>query len=566
MPRNNALDKLLGEHRKAPVDLEKKSRYSVKADRWDMAAFERILASQSELATARQKLATNIAGEMGLDEGADAFWLLAKVYPTLADDPDIRPSRLLNKRVNEELVNLTEYKSVRRWTEGDPIASALAFEKLEPYIEPLYDKLQKEKEKQDEYEEKLKQAMAAASEQKTADEMLQEYLDAQPEEGEGDEEGEGEGDPEGDALRAAAAQAQANAQGAADSAAQALADFQQSMDGRTGEIQGELAKGLNEADQHLEMLNNMSIAWGSEPGDLMRLPAERRIELARRLNTPKFANMSRLIGPMIRDAFAEQKRKVVHTREEIVDLETGDDLPRVVATEWARLSTSEETELLFFKDLAMQNLVQYQMKGFEKIARGGIIYCHDGSGSMQGDREVWAKAVGLALLHVARRQKRSFYGIQFGSRGSYDHKTKKCRGEIRVDDFSDTKQLDADKVIDFAEFFFNGGTDFVSPLNAALQILQAQYDEFGGVQADIVFATDGCAGLTDDWMRTFKEVQRKLDFKVWGIKIAGIGGEGRYRGLDETAGEPLNTLCDGKVATLSSILNSADIRSVFGGL
>lgn len=525
---------------KKPLDLEALERYSVENDRWDRQAFDKILKSQPEISSARKKLATNIAGELGYDEGADAYWLLNKVNPELLEDGQIRPSRLLNKRVNEELVKLPEYGRVRRWTVGDPIASALSFEKMEPDIERLYDQMEEQMERQKEYEEALAEALAAQQQSLSAEEMLQQWMEDNKDEENPDQD-------EKEKLEAAAAAAKERAEDASDAASDALSELEASINGMSSEIRDAMAQALSKANEALETINNMSQAWGSEPGDLMRLPAAKRLELAKKLGTEKFRRMSQLIGPAIREAFAQQKRKIIYTPAEIVDLTLGDHIPRVIPSELVKVGIPE-LEDLFWKDLLERRLVEYEMRDTEKIARGGIIYIHDGSGSMNGDREIWAKAIGLAFLHVARKQKRSFYGIQFGS-----------SREIRVDDFRDTRHLDPDKVIDFAEYFFGGGTDFMSPLRHAIEILKREHEEFGAIQSDIVFVTDGCAQVTDAFMKELKQIQAKLDVTIWGISI-GVGGR------DETQTEPLRTLCDGKVATLKTLLNATDIRDIFRGM
>ena len=90
----------------------------------------------------------------------------------------------------------------------------------------------------------------------------------------------------------------------------------------------------------------------------------------------------------------------------------------------------------------------------------------DNSGSMSGEPEVWAKAVGLATAAIAREQKRSFYGIHFGS--AY---------EMETFDFRDWDKVTVDQIIDYAEFFFGGGTDFMAPLSHALKLLQDEERE-----------------------------------------------------------------------------------------
>ena len=557
----DSLDPFLRESQiKKPQDLEKLSRHTVDHDRWDWRDFNRLLKQMPELNAARTRLAEDIAGDLGYDEGADAFFMLHKINPERLPDYEIRPTRLLNARVNEELEKLSEYQNVRRWTMGEQVGAALAFEKMEPDIAALYSRLQNEIEKQQELEEKLKELAKAQQDEQSVEEMIQQWMEENkeeepPPEGESEEgqpvPGQGQGQPIPANLQEALGAARAARQAAEQEAQQAQRELMDALDAATPEIRDRMQEAAKKADEYLDNLNSMAQSWGQELTDLMRLPAEKRLELAQRLNTPKFQAMAKLIGPFQREALADNARKVVQIPEEITDVTTGDDIPRVIPSELAKFDM-EETEILFLKDLTQKNLVQYEMKGTEKIARGGIIYIHDGSGSMEGQREIWAKGMGLALLAIARKQKRSFYGIQFGS-----------TNQIRVDDFRDTRKLTPERVIDFAEFFYGGGTDFQAPLKHAMDILKREHAEDGAVRHDIVFVTDGCAGVTDAFMKEFKELQRKLDARVYGIAVAaGPSGNPYEAGLQS---EPLRTICDGRVATIDKILNAkdGDLKKIF---
>jgi uncharacterized protein with von Willebrand factor type A (vWA) domain len=184
------------------------------------------------------------------------------------------------------------------------------------------------------------------------------------------------------------------------------------------------------------------------------------------------------------------------------------------------------------------------MRGTERKAQGGIILCEDGSGSMHGERELWAKAVMLCLLHLARMQKRPFHLIHFGSPGQFK----------RIS-FFDEADFNIDRVLEAAELFFGGGTDFQTPLSKALELLQDEHRSKGAVEGDVVFVTDGMCGIPEQFLEDFKKEQERLDFVVWGVNIAGSRGD-----------EPLATICDGRVATVKDLLSGQDIRQVFAGV
>ena len=44
-----------------------------------------------------------------------------------------------------------------------------------------------------------------------------------------------------------------------------------------------------------------------------------------------------------------------------------------------------------------------------------MVICVDGSGSMSGSKELWAKAVALTLMDIARREKRACLALVFSA-------------------------------------------------------------------------------------------------------------------------------------------------------
>jgi len=217
----------------------------------------------------------------------------------------------------------------------------------------------------------------------------------------------------------------------------------------------------------------METSWGLQRGTLMKLPAQKRIDMAKRISTPKFKRLARLIGPMVRAAMAEQDRKVLYAREEIYDLELGNDLSVLIPNEYMYLC-DEELEWDFFRRYYEMQLLQYKLRGYEKVAKGAIIFCMDGSGSMAGEREISAKAVSLALLQIARRQHREFLGIMFGSPAEYTTYEFVPKSNVVTNYYRGvTKTMDViEGVMDWAEVFFGSGTDFVTPLGVALAKLR----------------------------------------------------------------------------------------------
>ena len=134
-----------------------------------------------------------------------------------------------------------------------------------------------------------------------------------------------------------------------------------------------------------------------------------------------------------------------------------------------------------------------------KLGHGPVIVCEDGSGSMSGDKQMWAKAVTLSLAHYAKIQKRSFGWVHFGAKTTHL--------ETRV--YSQGK-LSAEAMLELAETFRNAsGTDFEKPLRKALEMIRQE----GLKKADICLITDGECEVSEEFLREFNSARKALDIK-----------------------------------------------------
>ena len=517
-------------------------RNSIRADRWDFEWFQQML-EEMRMFDAERNALLEVVTETGNGLWTDAFLAFMKAAPSLVDPGELQPLYQINRAVMDQAVKLSEYERLRSWTVGDAVAAAGACIAIRPDLEQLYDRTKTAQERAQELQQRLDELAAAQHEQRDLDDLVEQWSQENPPEA-----------PDGSCKFPTLQEAQAAAlaqqqQDLEQLIADLMAQVEAAADGLGSElgqqaagIKGALRQALGKAADEAEMMAAMARMWGLDPGQLIRLPADERMRLAKRTDTEQFRRMAELFGPLERLMETEQQRKVNHVPEEVIDITLGNDLERVLPEALAMLSHPLR-RLEFYRDYTERRLPEYEMEGHDVVARGGIVFCMDNSGSMAGDRELWAKAVGLCLLNLARQQKRAFWGIHFGS-----------EQEIKEFDFSE--EYNVQDVIDFAEFFFNGGTNFVRPLSLALERLRRQYDDQGNIDADIVFATDGMCGVPDDWKLSFLEEMERIGATMWGINIGG-------RRTDE----PMFELCAGKVATIADVLNSGkDIRELFAGV
>lgn len=244
-------------------------------------------------------------------------------------------------------------------------------------------------------------------------------------------------------------------------------------------------------------------AWGTAPGNGARQPLADVATLAERVQgSDLLRRIALLAGRMKRLALSKRRLRVRHGTDEVVSIETGRDLSRVLPQELVALR-HPVLRREFFRRFAEGSLLQYQLDGLETLGQGPMIVCLDSSGSMRGEREAWAKAVALALLHVAGREKRDYALIHFGS-----------RDELRVVRFA-RGQATAEQVLDALAFAFHGGTDFEAPLGEAMDlILTSRFN-----LADVVFLTDGECQLSPAALSEVLATKAKRQVRVFSVLI-----------------------------------------------
>jgi uncharacterized protein with von Willebrand factor type A (vWA) domain len=170
-----------------------------------------------------------------------------------------------------------------------------------------------------------------------------------------------------------------------------------------------------------------------------------------------------------------------------------------------------ELRPLWMKDFAERSLLEYEMSGKTPAGKGPIIEVHDGSGSMSGEKFIWASSLALTLLTCAHREKRDFAGIEFGS-----------GGQVKSWIFGGRDELDPNEIVDFASHFYAGGTSTVGGLQEALRVM-TDHPQFK--TADVILVGDGQDYFREADQKVCDEL-RKLGVRIHGITI--LTGENPY--------------------------------------
>jgi uncharacterized protein with von Willebrand factor type A (vWA) domain len=237
-------------------------------------------------------------------------------------------------------------------------------------------------------------------------------------------------------------------------------------------------KAVDEAKETLEGLFGVN-AWGTDPGlHGGEIDAERVKKLLDLLKSaPQIKRIAALAGRMKRIAENKRRTKTMHGADEVVGVEEGNDLGRMLPSEMVKLA-NPLLKRVFLRDFKDHALAQYQLEGKEPKGKGPMVVLTDKSGSMAGSKDEWATAVSLALMNEAQMERRTFAFLPFDD------------AVIRTLIVKGGSTLPEDALLIPA----NGGTNIEAGLRAALDVIEK---EGGMSKADIVLITDGESDATN---------------------------------------------------------------------
>ena len=267
-------------------------------------------------------------------------------------------------------------------------------------------------------------------------------------------------------------------------------------------------KMLDAAHDEAAELDNLRKGIGLEDGEWKQMSPEERLAMADRLRTPEMKELSHVIGQMKRFALGVKATRVNDVPHEAYDVESGNDLRRVLRPQYALLG-HPDTKYEFYRRYIEKELLQYKMRGTEEVGQGPIVLAIDKSGSMSGAPFNWAMGVAEALRRFASEEDRDYYAMFFGNNGD--------RNRF---DFPGGKGP-FEKVLSFLSVVANGGTQFDGVLTEALEKASKHFDRTGKGKADIVFITDGMAHLDETWIANFNAERERVGVRVYSVYIGG---------------------------------------------
>jgi len=236
----------------------------------------------------------------------------------------------------------------------------------------------------------------------------------------------------------------------------------------------------------------------------------------------KLQQIAAVCGRFTRIALQQQKTRVKHPPDEITSITAGSEIERLLPSEIALLA-DPDLEDLFYLRFAERGLMQYDLIGHEPQGQGPIIIAVDESGSMTSDYggmsgEVWSKAVMLALLSIARLQKRDLAVIHFSG-----------PDDLRLDLFQKGEAMPA-QVIACASFFFNGGTVFEPWMGKALELVDSSQFE----KADVICVSDGISDVFPEAQAEWARRRAERGMRAYGVLIGSNQGKAQLDEISDT--------------------------------
>jgi len=182
-----------------------------------------------------------------------------------------------------------------------------------------------------------------------------------------------------------------------------------------------------------------------------------------------------LAGRLERVAATKARSKVKPGVGEVHGIDLGADLARLLPSELVALRRPRLRLHTLSRVLQRKALV-YGMTGRESLSPGPVLVLLDESGSMRsGGKDIWSKAVCLALLSTATRQKRDWHLASFN-------------GAIVRETAIPARQASVDLIQRALDHRCHGGTNFDAPVLRAVEIIRTSKTM---KRADVVIITDG---------------------------------------------------------------------------
>lgn len=251
------------------------------------------------------------------------------------------------------------------------------------------------------------------------------------------------------------------------------------------------------AAEEVKEVSNMLQSWGIEPKELTEQGIPDALDIVKRMRqSDAFKRFKDLLGRIRHIAARKAKSNIRREGRFVPKTEYGRDIARAEADELAAL---------VHPALRLKKLQQWT-RGELRLARrvfkatlgkGPIVFLEDASGSMDGTKQQWAKAIALALAYFAKIEQRTFAWVMFD-------------GTVRKVKVFPNGRMTAREMLEIAESRAGGGTNFDKPLDKAMELIKKE----GLKKADILMGTDGECAVPAAWLKSFLAEKKMMEITV----------------------------------------------------
>jgi uncharacterized protein with von Willebrand factor type A (vWA) domain len=271
-------------------------------------------------------------------------------------------------------------------------------------------------------------------------------------------------------------------------------------------LRNALLEGVRSASESTEALAAAGnvLGWNTGDGSDIQASVEEKMALSNQLMQNRMVRkIFEIAGRMLETAAQKRRSMDPEGMGELAGVSLGNDLARLLPGEFQKLAFPEMSDLFYLQYLD-KTLMEYEVKGKTEQGKGPLVLCVDISGSMNGMREIWAKALVLTMMKLARQDKRQLRIVLFA-------------GSVRkITDVEPFQASFADVMEQIAMAYNGSGTDFIPPLRSALSAIERQAHL---KKADIVFLTDGECSVTPQFLEAFNAKKTEMEFTVYGINV-----------------------------------------------
>ena len=158
-----------------------------------------------------------------------------------------------------------------------------------------------------------------------------------------------------------------------------------------------VGKAVTEARKEVDELKDAATALGLGPGSPGSNDPRAIAELFKRVRSdPTLRRICELAGRFRRVAQSKQRMKSAHGLDDVVGVELGGDVGRLLPSELMKLAVPE-LELDTLRRIVEREALCREYHAVEPVGKGPIIVVTDESGSMEGIRAHTAKALALVI-------------------------------------------------------------------------------------------------------------------------------------------------------------------------